>query len=132
MIFSKKSNNPEFNPAAISILTFGTSMEGTLVCGGSTIINGTVKGKVISHAALVVDANGVLEADIESKDIVISGIVRGNLKSTGKVELKETARFYGNIQAPKLIMEEGSVFKGQFDVYGEEQNEEEVKEGEGV
>jgi cytoskeletal protein CcmA (bactofilin family) len=44
--------------------------------------------------------------------VTVSGEVTGNLRATERVELKRTARVYGDVEAPVVVVEEGVLFEG--------------------
>ena len=41
------------------------------------------------------------------------GEVVGNVLASGRIELKATARVYGDLEAPVVVLEEGVLFEGQ-------------------
>ena len=59
---------------------------------------------------------GVVEADIETRHVEVSGNVTGNITSTEKVELKADGRMVGDIKAPRILIADGAVFKGNVDM----------------
>ena len=91
----------------------GSEFEGKLTFEGTVRIDGTVKGEIISEAALVVGESGKVEADIAVDSISISGEIKGNIVAKRRVELHPTAVVIGNIKAGALVVEEGAVFQGQ-------------------
>lgn len=48
--------------------------------------------------------------------MTISGKVKGNVISSGRVELKATADVEGDINAPKLVMEDGAQLSGKVEM----------------
>ena len=52
------------------------------------VIQGTVKGKISLKESLFVDSSGVIEADIDTAHVEVSGHVTGNISASDKVELK--------------------------------------------
>ena len=44
--------------------------------------------------------------------IVISGVVRGNINATGKIEVHRPGKLFGNVKTPSLFIEEGVIFEG--------------------
>jgi cytoskeletal protein CcmA (bactofilin family) len=44
---------------------------------------------------------------------VIKGEVVGNVYATARVELKASARVFGDLEAPVVVLDEGVVFRGQ-------------------
>ena len=42
----------------------------------------------------------------------LSGQLQGNIVANERIEIKAPGKVYGNIQAPKVIIEEGVLFEG--------------------
>ncbi len=80
------------------------------------VIQGTVKGKISVKESLIVDRSGVVEADIETQNVEVSGKVTGNINATDKVELKSDCRVIGDIKAPRILIADGASFKGNVDM----------------
>ena len=56
---------------------------------------------------------GEVEAEVQVTVGIISGQVKGNITGRERIELGRTARIFGNIVTPILVLEEGAVFDGQ-------------------
>lgn len=80
------------------------------------VIQGTVKGKISLKQALIVEASGVVEADIETQNVEIAGQVTGNVTASEKVELRSDCRVVGDIKAPRILIADGALFKGNVDM----------------
>jgi cytoskeletal protein CcmA (bactofilin family) len=80
------------------------------------VIEGTVKGKVTLRQGLYVEGSGVIEADIETANVEVSGQVTGNIAASDKVELKADCKVVGDIRAPRILIADGAVFKGNVDM----------------
>lgn len=79
-------------------------------------LQGRLEGNVKTPGKLHVDREAKLAADVRAGSIAVEGEVRGNLTATDRIELKATADYEGDLQASKLIVEEGAVFKGHVSV----------------
>ena len=66
--------------------------------------------------SLFVEISGVVEADIDTQNVEISGSVTGNIQASEKVELKSDGRMVGDIKAPRILIADGAVFKGNVDM----------------
>jgi cytoskeletal protein CcmA (bactofilin family) len=76
-------------------------------------VNGHIAGKVFSYkGTLFVDASARVDADIEVKICVISGIVNGDVVAHERVELGSSAIINGNIATRAITMKPGAVFHG--------------------
>ena len=61
--------------------------------------------------------SGTVEADIDTKNVEVSGNVTGNIGGASeKVELKADGRMVGDIKAPRILIADGAVFKGNVDM----------------
>lgn len=80
------------------------------------IIQGTVKGRILLKENLYVEQDGVVEADIETRNIEVSGQVTGNISATEKVEISAGGRTVGDIRAPRILIADGAIFKGNVDM----------------
>jgi cytoskeletal protein CcmA (bactofilin family) len=80
------------------------------------VIQGTVKGKISLKESLFVEGSGVIEADIETANVEVSGQVTGNIVASEKVELKTDCKVVGDIRAPRILIADGAVFKGNVDM----------------
>ena len=80
------------------------------------VVQGTVKGKISLKESLFVENSGVVEADIETNNVEISGSVTGNIRASDKVEIKSDGRMVGDIKAPRILIADGAVFKGNVDM----------------
>ena len=79
-------------------------------------IRGTIKGRISLSASLFVENSGTVEADIETDNVEISGNVTGNINASDKVELRTDGRMVGDIKAPRILIADGAVFKGNVDM----------------
>jgi cytoskeletal protein CcmA (bactofilin family) len=90
----------------------GSEMEGRYTFRGTVMLNGKFKGEISSGDALIIGERAVVEADVRVGRVTVSGEVTGNLRATERVELKRTARVYGDVEAPVIVVEEGVLFEG--------------------
>ena len=91
-------------------------IDGEITGDEDLVIQGTVKGKITLKENLLVENGGVVEADIETQNVDISGQVTGNITATDKVELKSQCRMVGDIKAPRILIADGASFKGNVDM----------------
>ena len=93
----------------------GIEVEGEILCGETLVVQGVVRGKIASSEAVLVDAGGNLEVDIEAPRVEISGTVTGSIVASDRVELKHACRAACTINTPRLLIDEGSSFTGRVD-----------------
>ena len=91
-------------------------IDGEITGDEDLVIQGTVKGKITLKESLFVEGSGVVEADIETNNIEVSGQVTGNIVATDKVEITAGGRAVGDIKAPRILIADGAIFKGNVDM----------------
>ncbi len=102
--------------------------EGSTIIGESILINGnlngdedlTVRGRVEGTLTLtktlVVEPTGVVKAEVQVKNCIISGAVVGNVTATESVEITKEGRMVGDISSPRVIIVDGATFRGRIDM----------------
>jgi cytoskeletal protein CcmA (bactofilin family) len=90
----------------------GTDFKGILTFEGTVRVDGKLEGEVYTKDTLIVGESAVVAAEINVHTIVISGVVRGNINATGKIEVHRPGKLFGNVKTPSLYIEEGVIFEG--------------------
>ena len=94
----------------------GSSFEGKLSFKDTVRIDGHFSGQITSENTLVVGETGMIEADIRSQTVIVSGTIHGNVLAAKRVVLHKSARVDGDVETPSLVMEEGSVLNGKLNM----------------
>ncbi|RMH00291.1 MAG: polymer-forming cytoskeletal protein [Deltaproteobacteria bacterium] len=81
-------------------------------------VEGRVDGAIELSETLIVEESGVVLAEIQARDVVVRGIVIGNVTATDSVTLDAGAKLMGDIEAPRVILADGAAFKGSVKVTG--------------
>ncbi|HUU41122.1 MAG TPA: polymer-forming cytoskeletal protein [Desulfatiglandales bacterium] len=95
-----------------AFLGVDTEFEGTLVFTGAVRIDGKLSGEIFSNGTLIIGDSATIKSQIHVADVIISGEVYGDIFAENKVEINVPGRLFGNIQTPKLVIEEGVIFEG--------------------
>lgn len=109
-LWKSKSNS---HHAATSVIDHGCEAEGRLAFVGTLALNGRFHGELLSTDTLLLGEQAEVEAQVEVGVGIISGQIKGNIIARERVELARSARIFGNISAPILVLEEGAVIDGQ-------------------
>jgi len=117
----KKSSNS--NHAVTSIIDHGCEAQGRLNFVGTVAMNGNFRGELFAADTLLLGKEGEIEAEVQVSVGIISGQIKGNITGRERIELSRTARIFGNIVTPVLVLEEGAVFDGQCKTSGQESAE---------
>lgn len=79
------------------------------------VVDGSVEGKLIfPNNLLIVTLEGDIQGEIDAREITIKGQVKGDINAKQKVVVCRSAKVYGNINAPSVILKEGSFFHGSI------------------
>jgi cytoskeletal protein CcmA (bactofilin family) len=91
---------------------------GTVLTGETTFeamlrIDGHLTGRVVSESGtLIVGSTGRVDANVSVAAAMINGTINGDIVATERLELGRTAHVVGNIQTPRLIMDDGAILEG--------------------
>jgi cytoskeletal protein CcmA (bactofilin family) len=136
-ITSTTSETPAAPPRAVSAstadqATIGKSLviKGEVTGSESLYIDGRVEGSInLAGNRVTVGRNGVVSANINAREIVVLGKVRGNLTASDRVDIRSDGSLTGDVVAARISIEDGAFFKGGIDIRkaGQKANGEEVK-----
>jgi cytoskeletal protein CcmA (bactofilin family) len=105
----------------------GTTLTGETNFHAMLRVDGHLIGTVSSeNGTLIVGTNGQVDANVSVAAAMINGAVNGDIVASEKLQLGRTARVLGNIQAPRLIIEEGAILEGGCSMLRARETEEEV------
>ena len=91
----------------------GTVLTGETSFQAMLRIDGHLTGKIASESGtLIVGSTGRVDANITVAQAIISGTVNGDIYATEKLELTRTAKVIGNVQSPRLVIDDGAIFEG--------------------
>jgi cytoskeletal protein CcmA (bactofilin family) len=105
----------------------GTTLTGETVFQAMLRVDGHLIGTVSSDTGtLIVGTNGQVDANVSVAAAMINGNVNGDIIATEKLQLGRTARVIGNIQCPKLIVEDGAILEGNCTMLRAREKQEEL------
>ncbi len=115
--------------AAISTLIgANTSVQGDLQFAGGCHVDGRVVGNVTTTAPdtgfLSVSEQGSVEGSVDVPQVLLNGLVSGDIVARGRVELGPKARVTGNVQYGIIEMALGAEINGKLIHLGHARNEE--------
>ena len=115
-----RGNSSAPDHASTSVIDQGCELEGRLTFVGTLVLNGKFRGEIFSSDTILVGETGQLEAEVQVGVAIVSGQVTGNIIARERVELRGSARIFGDIVTPVLVLEEGVVFDGRCKMKNEE------------
>ena len=99
----------------LTVIAEGVTVDGKINSPGSTRVDGTVKGELISDKEVVIGKEGKVNASVQTRNAVIAGSFKGEMNATGEVEISSTGKFVGNLiqKEALLTISKGGLFKGE-------------------
>jgi cytoskeletal protein CcmA (bactofilin family) len=109
---------PAARPASSSACVIGakTTLKGELTGDEDVLVEGTVEGQVRISRDLRIGPGGHVNATVDAQSIIVSGEVNGDCNAATRVEIQATGKVTGNIRAPRIVIAEGAMFKGNSDM----------------
>src|SRR5437879_13187658 len=114
-MFGRKSGKPAVKGNDLTaFIDEGSEIEGKYTFNGTVMLNGRFRGEIVSNDTLIVGEKGVVNAAIRAGIVLINGEVVGNVLGSERVEIRGTARVFGDVEAPGVVIEEGVLFDGRW------------------
>ena len=109
----RKSKEPSRGSSDLTaFIDEGSEIEGKYTFNGTVMLNGKFSGEIVSSDSLIIGEKGVVNATVRAGIVLINGEVIGNVFASERIELRGTARVYGDVEAPVIVVEEGVLFEG--------------------
>lgn len=98
------------------------TVKGDLSGREDLFFDGTLEGRIrLPDSCVVIGPGGRVQADVEANEIIVEGVVTGNLRGRTRVELRHTSRVRGDVTTERIAIQEGARFNGRIEVVrGEE------------
>src|SRR5262249_789034 len=90
-----------------------TRIAGALASLDALVGEGTGEGPIHGEAAVIIKAGARVGGAVRGRDVTIAGELAHAVFATGVVRLLATAKLAGDIEAPRISIDEGAVFEGQ-------------------
>ncbi len=121
---SPASNPNSYNPvktttAPIEQATIGRSLviKGEITGAEALYIDGRIEGKItLSDNRVTIGRNGMVQADINAREVVVMGKVNGNIECSDRVDIRSEGVVNGNVTTVRISVEDGAVLKGGIQV----------------
>jgi cytoskeletal protein CcmA (bactofilin family) len=108
----KRKRNSASRSGLTAFIDEGSEFEGRYTFSGTLMLNGRFKGEISTTDTLIIGEKGVMSGDIRAGQVLVSGEIVGNVFAAERIDLKRTARVFGDVEAPVVVVEEGVLFEG--------------------
>ena len=99
-----------------ALLSRGVSIKGSVKFLNELLIDGEVEGTIDSTGTLTIGEHGRIRGEIRAKSVKVRGTVEGNIFVTERCELHAGCTLRGDIEAPRLVVNENVTFLGNAKV----------------
>lgn len=99
--------------------TIGKSLviKGEVTGSESLYIDGRVEGAInLPGHRVTVGRNGQVQANINAKEVVVLGKVKGNVTASDRVDIRNEGSLGGDVVCQRISIEDGAWFKGSIDI----------------
>jgi len=104
------------NTVSRNVLNTDVEIKGNLKFSGELTFAGKLDGEIQAEGALDLGDQAVVRGNIQLHSVVLRGKVNGNVSAKERIEIKSKGELFGDVRAPKLVIEEGATFVGKCDV----------------
>jgi cytoskeletal protein CcmA (bactofilin family) len=105
-------------PQSGDVLSSGVSITGSVKFAKQLLIDGEVKGNIESTGILTIGKHAQIRAQIRTKSVTVQGTVEGNIFATERCELQAGSTLRGDVEAPRLSVDENATFLGSAKITG--------------
>jgi cytoskeletal protein CcmA (bactofilin family) len=109
--------NRTFSPVPSGgILSRGVSITGSVKFTKELLVDGEVEGTIDSSGSLTIGEHAQIRGEIRTKSVTVKGNVEGNIVATERCELQAGCTLLGDIEAPRLVVDEAATFRGSANI----------------
>lgn len=105
-----KSTSTPTSSSGLNSLVKGTVVEGTVKSESDIRIDGTIKGKLVCDAKVIIGPTGYVEGEIRCQNAVVEGKFEGTFEVAALLNVRESAVVSGEVATEKLIVQSGATF----------------------
>jgi cytoskeletal protein CcmA (bactofilin family) len=93
-----------------------TRVAGEIRGDEDVLVQGRVEGRIALSSVLTIEDGAILQADVEARIVLISGVVVGNVTASDSVRLTDKARVVGDVTSPRVVIEAGAAYRGRLEM----------------
>ena len=95
-----------------NVIGAGTRFKGHLTANAGIRIDGIVEGTLEISGDVIIGEQAQVRANVIANNVSIAGLLEGNIRAVGRVEILSTGQVIGDVTAEALVIEEGGVLRG--------------------
>jgi cytoskeletal protein CcmA (bactofilin family) len=104
---------------ARAYLDKGSKISGKLFFEGPVRVDGQVDGEISANDAVLIGEGAIVTAQLKAASVVIAGKISGDILASKRIEIRPTAKVFGNLTTPVLVVHDGALFEGHCTMHPE-------------
>jgi len=130
LAYTPSTNNPvtpvKTMTSPIEQATIGRTLviKGEVSGSESLYVDGKIEGTLtFKDHRVTVGRNGVVQANISAREVVIMGKVTGNVECTDRVDIRSEGSLTGDVVSQRISVEDGAMLRGSVQLTPSEQKQ---------
>jgi cytoskeletal protein CcmA (bactofilin family) len=112
-----RGSEPHHDGARTAVLGKSVIVKGQIFSREDLTIDGEVEGTVeLQEHRLTIGPNGKVRASVKARELVVLGMIHGDVETTDKIDIRKDAKLVGDIKTARIVIEDGAYFKGNIDI----------------
>ena len=112
MLKGQMQNNENDGPG--TVVGVNVALSGTLKDKNDIAVYGMVDGEVVSEKTVTIGQSAQIKGPVRGKVITVSGVIRGSIDASEKLEVLETGKIFGSIATGDLVVRSGAQISGKI------------------
>jgi len=114
MLFKRRIQDSTHGPT--TYVAASTTIVGTITGKGAYVFCGSVEGDCDIDGPLTLAEGGRWKGILKATDIVVAGVVEGDVVAKQRVEISGSARITGSLSGNSIAVAEGAIIAGEIKV----------------
>jgi cytoskeletal protein CcmA (bactofilin family) len=113
---SPVTSSPVTSSRSDASISQGIKIKGEVTGSEDLYVDGQVDGKLnLSNGTLTIGPNGVVNADVDAREVLVNGRVNGNITGRERIQLASTGQVSGELRTERLAIAEGASLRGKVE-----------------
>ncbi|HVN03159.1 MAG TPA: polymer-forming cytoskeletal protein [Bryobacteraceae bacterium] len=108
---------PESSRGGSASIGKAVKIAGQIFSREDLYVDGDVEGTIeLMDHKLTVGPNGKVHSGVKAREVVVLGVIQGNVEASDRLEIRKDAKLVGDIKTARIVIEDGAYFKGSIDI----------------
>jgi cytoskeletal protein CcmA (bactofilin family) len=104
-------------PRGVACIGKSVIIKGQIFSREDLYLDGEIEGTVeVPENRLTIGPHGKLQASIKAREVVVLGVVNGNVEASERIDIRKDSKLVGDIKTARIMIEDGAYFKGSIDI----------------